>query len=76
MYRYPRLNSLFRLDLAEGFTDVTADIRNPVLALPRQAAYPAAEQQDRHHHQRNTDQQQSGQLGRQKKQIDDAADAG
>ncbi|MNC38007.1 hypothetical protein D3C75_865960 [compost metagenome] len=43
---------LYCLDLPEGLGHIAADVGHPVLALPRQAAYPSPENQDRRQHQR------------------------
>ena len=65
---------LHRLDLAQGLTDVTAHIGNPVLALARQAAHPATKKQDGHQHQWQGDHHNTGELGVGDKQQHHAAD--
>ena len=44
--------SLDGFDLPQRFGHIAADIGNPVLALTRQAAHPASENQNRRQHQR------------------------
>ena len=54
---------LHRLDLPQHLTDIAADIRHPVLTLPRQRAHPAAEYQNRRNHQRQRHQHDAAELG-------------
>ncbi|MND85550.1 hypothetical protein D3C80_774810 [compost metagenome] len=64
---------LHGLDLAQGFSHVAADVGDPVLALPRQAAHASAENQDRRQHQRQGQHHDTGELGVGDKQQDDPA---
>ncbi|MCY1291635.1 hypothetical protein D9M70_408320 [compost metagenome] len=54
---------LHGLDLPQGLTDIAADIGDTILALSRQASYPAAEDEDRCQHQRQRQQHDAGELG-------------
>ena len=61
---------------AQSLGDGRADVRDTVLRRAAEVADPAAEEDHRPEDDRDADDQHSGKLGRQREQIDDAADAG
>ena len=67
-----RLDDLHR---AEHFAGDRADVGDAVLAAGRDRAHAAAEEDDRPDDQRHAEQHQTGELGREREQDDDAADA-
>ena len=68
------IERLHHLELGQAFTDVTADVRDPVLAQPGQLPDPATEDQNRGDHQRKTQQDDAGQFGVGDEQQDQSAD--